>query len=170
MASLRREHVKFPSPQEVEISRHLLKPAGIMSNNYNKWGLKKIEERKYVSSKDYGNNLTWELSEEEKSLLKDKSCFSKVDKRPEKLQISSKKSLYDIINHIEYGYDPKLHRDDRTMCHLSINEEEMNSKVPATTNGVYGNKNRYLLEQGSQYGHRETCRKEFSEKSFLFSS
>lgn len=154
----------YPNDQELQYCRDIVKPPGLLSNNYTKEKLKKVD-RKYISAKDATSTDSGEpmyqvdyRSPDESS--QSTSYFNTTTKR-------STQRDYDRINNATEGYNSKLHRDDRIHAKsrgLFLHEEEIQRPVFATSNAVYGNPRLSHLERilsKQPHGHIKTCQQEF---------
>ncbi|XP_066910868.1 cilia- and flagella-associated protein 90-like [Clytia hemisphaerica] len=158
----------YPTEEHLEEARGTLKPPGILSNNYNKQGLKKVE-RTFVPSKTTSglresNNFMHQTNYQPSIPSDEKQSTTYFD-------ITTKHnstSAYDRVHHMTEGYNQKLHRDDRLHAKqhgLSLHKEESQRRVPVTSNAQYGAPNRLLLESHSkEHGHIEICKQDFNRR------
>eukprot|EP00794_Sanderia_malayensis_P014249 gene14249-15735_t len=158
MASVVFTGKKFPNEEDVREARDILKPPGIMSKAYNKVQLKKVEREHDSTVKP--------MSQEALSKKYQTDYFSNTDvsRRINYFQATTKHELpstYDRIKNMQAGYDPKLHRDDRTHA-KSRGLKEMQLTVPSLNSSIYGHPNRGPLElQSRAHAHIEVCKKDF---------
>lgn len=85
---------------------------------------------------------------------KDRTYFN-VDK-----QHRYSDSTYDRLFQQDYGYNEKLHRDDREHAKsrgLTVYNEEMSKKVPALSSAVYGHRLPSMLDNPDRKHVRIAC-------------
>lgn len=158
----------YPTELEINEARNTTKPPGILSNNYHKCGLKKVE-RTFVPSK-----TTTKLTGDSQDLMHQTNyqpLLGEQNLSTQYFDVTTKHhrvSTYDRVNHVTEGYNQKLHRDDRQHSKqhgLSLHQEEAQRRVPVTSNAQYGAPNRLLLERHTKkFGHVEICREDFNRR------
>ena len=164
-------YAKYPPEADVRQAKDILKPAGILSNSFNKQGLKKVE-REFVPAKNNQQTNSSEMMRQTDYRRPDEEGDSKY------FHIQTQRGtqrIFDRVNSVTEGYNQKLHRDDREHAKLHglfTHEEECRRSVPATSNSIYGHPYRYKLEKNTkEHGHREQCKEEFNSRNGInFSS